>query len=367
MARDTGSVRQQFEALWAITNVASGSSEFTIAAVEAGAIEVAVAAAGGSQFNEVREQAMWCIGNIAGDSPRLRDACLNQGAAEAMARGMSSASASLTLMRNAVWAASNLVRGKPKPSLSSVAPLLPCLARCLLSDDTEVLSDASWGFSYISDGPSDGIEAVIACGVVDRMVELIGAGLPSLIVPVIRTLGNIASGDEGHTQTVIDAGGLEAMVPLLASPKRAIVKETCWTVSNITAGSPSQVDSVISSGFMQAVIACITDGSLDNESTREAMWVISNATSGGSASAAQSMAGMSALSALCVGLGFGDPRIQQVALEGVTNLTDAGAISTDDLDDSGAMDAIAEIQCSSNSALADMAAAFCERHGTGED
>ncbi|KAA0170934.1 hypothetical protein FNF28_01212 [Cafeteria roenbergensis] len=367
MAQGSGPVRLQFEALWAITNVASGSSEFTNAAVEAGAIEAAVAAAGSSEFNEVREQAMWCIGNIAGDCARLRDACLSQGAAEAMARGMSSESASIAMTRNGVWAASNLVRGKPKPSLSSIAPLLPCLARCLLSDDAEVLADASWGFSYISDGPNDGIEAVIECGVVHRMVGLLESGLPSLTVPVIRTLGNISSGDESQTQEVIDAGGLDAMVPLLDSPKRAIVKETCWTVSNIAAGSPSQVDSVISSGFMQAVISKIEEGSFDGDSTREAMWVVSNATAGGSPSAAQSMVGMGAAMALCRGLEMSDPRIQQVALEGLSNLAQSDALTPEDLAETGAIDAVAELQSSPNSSVAAAASAFCEQFATSDD
>lgn len=78
------------------------------------------------------------------------------------------------MTRNAVWAVSNICRGKnPPPDFAKVSPCLPVLSRLLFNLDADVLADACWALSYLSDGPNEKIQAVIDAGVCRRLVELL--------------------------------------------------------------------------------------------------------------------------------------------------------------------------------------------------
>jgi importin subunit alpha-1 len=54
-----------------------------------------------------------------------------------------------------------------------IAPALSVLTKLVFSLDDEVLIDACWALSYLSDGSNDKIQAVIESGVVRRLVELL--------------------------------------------------------------------------------------------------------------------------------------------------------------------------------------------------
>lgn len=54
-----------------------------------------------------------------------------------------------------------------------IAPALPVLAKLVYVTDDEILTDACWALSYISDGANEKIQAVIESGVTRRLVELL--------------------------------------------------------------------------------------------------------------------------------------------------------------------------------------------------
>ena len=68
-----------FEAVWALTNISSGTSEHTRVVIDNGAVPIFCFLLQYSN-HEVQEQAVWALGNIAGDSPRTRDLVLSYSA-----------------------------------------------------------------------------------------------------------------------------------------------------------------------------------------------------------------------------------------------------------------------------------------------
>ena len=110
------------------------------------------------------------------------------------------------------------------------------------------------------------------CG---RLVELLGHANLNIVTPVLRAIGNIVTGTDGHTQAVLDCHALTALQPLLQHPKTAIQKEACWTLSNITAGSMGQKQAAADHpGLFESVSVLLT--SADMKVRKEAFFAIVN-------------------------------------------------------------------------------------------
>jgi hypothetical protein len=161
----------------------------------------------------------------------------------------------------------------------------------------------------------------------------------------LRAVGNIVTGDDYQTQVIINANALPFLLALLSSPKDSIKKEACWTISNITAGNPAQIDVsnhvsflvkeyiitdltqyVINANIVPPLINILAHGEF--KCKKEACWAISNATSSGVTKPDQIryLVQQGCIKPLCDILAINDPKIIQVALDGLENILKVGEL-----------------------------------------
>lgn len=358
----------QFEATWALTNIASGTSDQTREVVSKGAVPKFVRLLS-SPHEHVREQSVWALGNIIGDGPECRDFVIHHGVVDPVISFVQDETP-LTFLRNIVWVIANLCRNKaPPPSPDTIAKVLPALYKLVQHTDNEVLTDACWALSYLTDGSDEQIQTVLNSGVTPFLVKHLAQTDVRVLTPAVRAVGNIVTGSEHQTQAALDCGCLTYFPALLGHHKESIKKEAVWTISNITAGTKTQIQAVIQEGLIPLVIEALRTGDFNTQ--KEGAWSVSNMTVNGTPEQIRYLIEQGAIPNMCALLGVRDTQIVQVLLDGLNNMLETSKPDYDAIcrmiEDCGGLDKIEELQKHQNKQIYKLAFDIIDKYFSTED
>lgn len=276
-----GSLDEQLlEAAWCLTNIAAGNPEETKALLPA--LPMLVAHLGEKSSLPVAEQCAWALGNVAGEGAELRNILLSQGALPPLARMMLPDKGSA--VRTAAWALSNLIKG-PEPKATTelirINGVLDAILRHLKKSDEELATEVAWVVVYLSALSSVATSILVKSDVLQLLTErLATSNSLQLLIPVLRSLGNLVAGDAHTTNAVLVPGHeitdnvVAALNKCLRSEHRVLKKEASWVLSNIAAGSIEHKRLIFSSEAVSSLLHLFTTAPFDIR--KEVAYVLGN-------------------------------------------------------------------------------------------
>ncbi|KAF9292089.1 hypothetical protein BGZ68_000076 [Mortierella alpina] len=272
---------EQLLAASVVTNMAAGGS----AELCESALSVAPHLIGflNSQNIALVDQSAWALGNIAAEGPKFRDRLKDNGVLAPLIKLLDSKD--LNLVQTACFALSNMARGEGanQDALVKAGLIQPLLHHLRVDTEPAVIAEAAWVVVYLTSG-ADNVSTQL---LEHRLIPLLVAPLKdfldqkALAIPLVRALGNIASGPDNNTSALIhEPGFLPAMLQFIQSDCRPVKKESLWLMSNITAEhAGTDLVKVIEAGFIPVLSQIATHQNFDIR--KEAAYSLINLASHG--------------------------------------------------------------------------------------
>lgn len=312
----------QYEALWCLTNIASGTSDQANSIVIKGGIPKILKLMD-SSIEELKLQACWIIGNLASDCQKIRDTLLKEKAFDKLITILASTN-NIPLIKSTTWGISNFFRVKPAPPYDIVKKCIKMISRAMviIVNDNEFLTDACFILSYMTEHYKDTINELLDIEIIPLIIKSLDIDAQFIQLSSLRVVGNIASGNANQTQKLIDWGVLNYLKKTLFNPKKSIRKESAWILSNIAAGTQKQIETLISQNFLPLLDQVIQKD--EPEIKRECIWAVCNLTSVENIEYMKIILKEGILRIICDCLKMEDAKYLAVCLEAFGNLLSFG-------------------------------------------
>lgn len=283
-AQPTSPEKLRTDALWCLTNIASGdgdgSRDFVDEMMQANVVEVAISALVESKCTDLMNSAGWCLSNIAADNEAYRDRMvLDDQLMNHVIMLAMDPNTPQELLETIAWFLCNCSDGtKELEYLEYFSPLFDVLIHLTKSNNEEICSKAAWGLKNLIDGEETEyfIHKALDNGTLQAVVS-VHQRYPNHRMSLCRLIGVIAQGSDEVADKLIslkDVTIIPIITEMLVDRSERIRRESTWILSNLATGPQSHVSNILNSGAIGTMIQFIQCES--NIIAKEAAWVINN-------------------------------------------------------------------------------------------
>jgi importin subunit alpha-2 len=143
---------------------------------------------------------------------------------------------------------------KPAPSLASAFSIFRTIQFGLESEDSQTIEHCAWITFYLLDAHSLILDKVLTSQVIVLIFQLLDKTESELLKPLLKIIGNIASGTDNQTNTLISFGILPKISKLTSSPILQVRKEVFFILSNILACTEDTALKVVQSDLITQIL-----------------------------------------------------------------------------------------------------------------
>eukprot|EP01083_Nonionella_stella_P036231 98877_1 len=301
----------QYESLWALTNIAAGTTKHTQVLIKHNIIySLQKVIQSSITDNDTKSQAIWCLGNMVGDSPHMRNKLLMKyniyyeciAPLFQIKTKIDKDAHWMSLMRESTWTVSNLCRS-PSDAIfcTSVNNSLIRLFKttlCTLSDP-EAMSNIFWAINYFIDHNSKKPGNALCKSNIDQMMRGFGDTLiKQKMIDILKTdpsedrracrgairvigsivyLDDLAVNQNQWIHKYLRFKLFKRFNKILRGKDVSEQKEVLWTISNIAADFNQDVvitHALCNPRLMVAIYKILLYGSFAVR--KEAAWVVFN-------------------------------------------------------------------------------------------
>ncbi|KAJ2816883.1 hypothetical protein GGI24_005586, partial [Coemansia furcata] len=208
---------EKLHSLWCLTNIAANEGRLSEKVLPAAPYLLSLVT---SDNAELQNQAVWALGNLAAEGEKTRETLHANGVLKPLVDVLGSTTDE-AILQTACFAVSNMTR-KPNSYFNELFALkLPQLAAKQLTvfkANQHCVTELAWVFAYLAASSSEQqVDEILATGAIDTLLlsalETVKAEAPgAALIPVIRTLGNIAAGTDAQTSSLVGKSGFVGLL-----------------------------------------------------------------------------------------------------------------------------------------------------------
>lgn len=245
-------ISTQVNVLWISVNLFHSSNEIVDKFMNHKILDCLKDLLANSNCPDVIENTIWAIGNIIGDNAVYRDQVINKGIWRYVLDYADSSD--LGVRQISYWVLGNISSVKPQVPLYIAQEILSVVKDGLQSENSENIENCANIAFQLSESYNDIIYKILNSPIIDELIKQTNTKNFKILLPVIKVLGNIASGTDKQTKALIDAGYLEKVLNLLDHPNIEIKREVYYIFGSMFATSTEIIETILKSPCMDSIV-----------------------------------------------------------------------------------------------------------------